>query len=154
MISAQHKWFESVPSGQWLVCAQFAAAGFIPPSIFEGKFLPYCSTMTGEHKNFLASGIIIFLSFSLIFVVRVLTGAPLDTNYIYCCFYTFRLTKNYDSQLVFTTKAPFGKKWHLNRRLALRNPLVPSCLSLFSLFLRLSCIYVLFRQLFNFAQCW
>ena len=38
--------------------------------------------------------------------------------------------------------SPFWKKCYLNWRLALRKPVDPSCLSLFRLFLRLSCIFM------------
>ena len=142
----------SVPSGRWLVCAQFAAAGFIPTIRFRRKIsaILFCS-VTKWTPDFWASGMI-FLSFLLFLLSAFLTGAPLDTNHIYCCFDTFRWTKIYFGRL-FCDYDPFGRKWY-PRGWALRKPLDPSCLSLHSLFSIYIAFCVLFQQLFTFAPYW
>ena len=99
---------------------------------FRRKFLPCCFFLwPSEHLDFFSIRYNLFLfSFSLL---TFLAGAPLDTNHIYCCFYTFRRMTHYDNGL-FLYYSPFREKCYPKWRLALRKPLDPSCLSLFSLF--------------------
>ena len=141
MISARHQWRRVCSllsmTGVWAV---FRCWFYTNHPFSEENFCHIvCVPWLVNTWIFRASGMIFSPPYPLFLLPVFLTAALLDTNHIYCCFYTFRRTKNYDSGLV-CDYDPFGKKWHLNRRLALRKPLDPSCLSIFSLFLPLSCI--------------
>ena len=147
MISARHQWRR--------VCSLRCRCWFYTNHPFSEENFCHivCVPWLVNTWIFRASGMIFSPPYPLFLLPVFLTAALLDTNHIYCCFYTFRRTKNYDSGLV-CDYDPFGKKWHLNRRLALRKPLDPSCLSLFSFFPFILHFYVLCRRLFTFAPCW
>ena len=123
---------KSVPSGQWLVVCAVCRCWFYTNHWFSWEnFCHIVFACVIVNTNFWASGMI-FLSFSFMYVVRVFNWC--SAGYYWILVSTLKDEQRITTDRLFSRLWPFWEMWHLNRRLAFRKPLDPSCLSLFSLF--------------------